>query len=1015
MDLRPIFESVSKSIAFLDETDSQSLADLRAALAELRAGAESQALAGLITACDRGLAALDGGEDAMAELCGEIGAYAAEVLEALELDQAVDSIPVPGAAPAERVEAADDGPEPELLGLFIGSANDNLADLEEALLELENTSEEPDELLAQVKRSLHTIKGECGVIPLPEAAALCHAAEDVFDRIAQGGGGVPIPVLLEVCDWLSAYCQQLAAGDTTSVPPHAELLESLGSAGPGGAPNPPPAPAAVEVPSSSAGPGERIAFSQEILEDEILPDFIGEAREHIEASEAALLELEHAPEDDELINAIFRAFHTIKGVAGYLNLEPMVELAHTAEALMDQLRKGEATCGKRHLDLIFTACDVMGALVSALEGGEGPPVAAHRRLVAALEREIAGDEPASAAQVAQELPAGAQGNHRRMLEILIDQGLMTEKVAEVLLARQAAMPRPKHIGELALDTGLVTAAHIEAALAIQAEEEANGGPAPRPAAPAPQPKASAPAEEPAPSEPQASPAPAEEPASPAPTPFVPRATPTPVEPQATPTPVEPQALSTPAPPANEPVASAPAEPPAPAPARVPARVPAARAVPEPTEPVEPAERVIEAIPKPQPPAAKPQPPAAKPTPKAANRNNRIARTIKVNTGRLDALVDLVGELVIAQQMVYQDPALETVASERLTRNLAQVAKITRDMHEAAMSLRMVTLKPTFQKMARLVRDVSLKAGKGVELVLTGEDTELDRNVVEEISDPMVHLIRNAIDHGLELPSERVAAGKSETGRVELRASHQGGAIVIEIVDDGRGLSRDKILAKAAEKGCLPADTAPEDLTDGQVWDLIFQPGFSTAASVSDISGRGVGMDVVRRNIEKMRGKVEITSQAGKGSVFTLRLPLTLAIIDGMVVRVGAQRYVLPTLSIEQSFRPRAEQLHGVMNEDEVVKVRDMLLPIHRLRDLFEQADGEGDPERGILVVLEEGGERCCLMVDEILGQQQIVIKSLGEAGVGLSGISGGAILGDGRIALIVDVDGLVTRTTQAAA
>ena len=932
MDLRPIFDNVSKSIAFLDETDSQSLADLRTALAELRAGAESRALSGLITACDRGLAALEDDDGDLTCVLGEIAAYGAEVLEALELDRAAESVPVPGSAASPAV---DEGPEAELLALFIGSANDNLADLEEALLELENTSEEPDELLAQVKRSLHTIKGECGVIPLPEAARLCHAAEDLLDNGAQSGGGVPIPVLLEVCDWLSSYSHQLASGDTASVPPHAELLDQIKAAGSADAPSKPAVPAPVEAPSSApACSGERIAFSQEILEDEILPDFIGEAREHIEASEAALLELEQSPEDTELINAIFRAFHTIKGVAGYLNLKPMVDLAHTAETLMDQLRKGEATCGKRHLDLIFTSCDVMGALVSALEGGEGPPVAAHSRLVASLEREIAGEAPVGVDDVSSDMSSMTSGNHRRLLEILIDQGLLTEKVGQVLLERQATMTRPKHIGELALDTGLLTPANIEAALEIQKHEEQNGGPPPRP--------------EPAPE------IPAVEPAAPVA-----------VQPEA------PEVLR-----------------PAPAP-----------------------EPIVEAIPKAQPQAEQTQ---DKPVEQAAARKTRIARTIKVNTGRLDALVDLVGELVIAQQMVYQDPALETLASERLTRNLAQVAKITRDMHEAAMSLRMVTLKPTFQKMARLVRDVSLKAGKGVDLVLTGEDTELDRNVVEEISDPMVHLIRNAIDHGLETPSERAAAGKSENGRVELRASHQGGAIVIEIIDDGRGLSRDKILGKALEKGCLPPDAVPEELSDSQVWDLIFQPGFSTAASVSDISGRGVGMDVVRRNIEKMRGKVEISSQAGKGSIFTLRLPLTLAIIDGMVVRVGDQRYVLPTLSIEQSFRPKAEQMHGVMNEDEVVKVRDMLLPIHRLRDLFEQADGEVDPVQGILIVLEDNGERCCFMVDEILGQQQIVIKSLGEAGAGMSGISGGAILGDGRIALIVDVDGLVTRTTQAA-
>jgi two-component system chemotaxis sensor kinase CheA len=450
--------------------------------------------------------------------------------------------------------------------------------------------------------------------------------------------------------------------------------------------------------------------------------------------------------------------------------------------------------------------------------------------------------------------------------------------------------------------------------------------------------------------------------------------------------------------------------PTPEPVAEPTPEPVAEPTPEPAPPAKPDPEPVALTPQPAPKPA-PQPKKAA----APARKPRVASTIKVNTGRLDSLVDLVGELVIAQQMIYQDPDLENLASERLTRNLAQVAKITRDMHEAAMSLRMVTLKPTFQKMARLVRDVSAKAGKQVDLVLTGEDTELDRNVVEEISDPMVHLIRNAIDHGLETPEVRQASGKSPAGRLELRAFHQGGSIVIEIVDDGAGLSRERILAKAVEKGLIASDVDPDEMPDSTVWDLIFQPGFSTAAVVSDISGRGVGMDVVRRNIEKMRGKVEIVSKAGEGSVFSLRLPLTLAIIDGMIVRVGAQRYVLPTLSIEQSFRPAEEQLHEVMNEGELVKVREMLLPIHRVRDLFDQDDGIVDVRRGILIVLEDNGQRCCLMVDEILGQQQVVIKSLGEAGGRLRGISGGAILGDGRIALIVDVDGVVTRTTQAVA
>lgn len=947
MDIQPLFDQVAKAIAFIDETDVPSLQGLRAQLVELKEASERDGLSGVSTACDRGMNAIDalilatagagGDTDEWLQLLNSIASYASQVLDALDLNQSVGSIPVPaigGATPpAGKMNPEIDA---ELLAMFLSSSTDNLTDLEESLLELENGGGDhsTEECFAQIKRSLHSIKGECGVIPLPQAQALCHAAEDLFDRFSKGNVAIPIPLLLEVSDCLSQYCNQLADGVLDEVPAFEGLMARLKATQPNQAQvathvfgddelpdsllddhellQVDPAPSAPEP----VDDGARIAFAAEVMEDEVLPDFIGEAREHIEASEAALLELENEPENTELINAIFRAFHTIKGVAGYLNLEPMVELAHAAETLMDQLRKGEATCGKVHLDLIFASCDVMSALVGALEGNEGPFVAAHRRLVQALKAEIAGETPAHAERVTY-THVGTVGsetptNKRRLLEILIAEGLISEKMRDVLLERQRNMKTAKLIGQIAIDTGLVTQANIDAALEIQAREGAS-----------------------APSQPAASRHATEKAAPPAP----------------------------------------------------------ATLQPAPRE-------------------AKPAAPQAQP---AAARKPRVASTIKVNTGRLDSLVDLVGELVIAQQMVYQDPALETIGSARLTRNLSQVAKITRDMHEAAMSLRMVTLKPTFQKMARLVRDVSVKAGKEVELVLTGEDTELDRNVVEEISDPMVHLIRNAIDHGLETPDVRQANGKNPCGRVELRAFHQGGAIVIEIVDDGAGLSRDRILAKAIEKNVLPKDQDPDEMTDSQVWDLIFQPGFSTAAVVSDISGRGVGMDVVRRNIEKMRGKVEITSKFGHGSVFSLRLPLTLAIIDGMIVRVGSQRYVLPTLSIEQSFRPKADQLHGVMNAAEMVKVREMLLPIHRLRELFDQEDGIVEAEKGILIVLEDNGARCCLMVDEILGQQQVVIKSLGQAGSALRGISGGAILGDGRIALIVDVDGLVTRTSNVAA
>ncbi len=389
--------------------------------------------------------------------------------------------------------------------------------------------------------------------------------------------------------------------------------------------------------------------------------------------------------------------------------------------------------------------------------------------------------------------------------------------------------------------------------------------------------------------------------------------------------------------------------------------------------------------------------------------------MKVNTSRMDALVDMVGELVIGYQMVFQDEAIQGIKQQHTQRTLGHVSKIIRDLQEVAMSLRLVTLRSTFQKMARLVRDVSAKAGKNIRFHVEGEDVELDRNVVEEIADPLVHMIRNACDHGIEPAPDRVNAGKTPEGNLYLRAYHQGGSIVVEVADDGRGLRRDKIIEKAVNKGLIPADRDPAEVSDQELCNLIFAPGFSTAEKVTDISGRGVGMDVVRRNIEALRGKVEISSKHGEGSTFKMRLPLTMAIIDGMVVRVGSQRYVIPTLAIEQSFRPQDADIHTVIGRGEMVKVRGTLLPVHRAKTIFGLQDGADRIRDGLLVVLEAHNTRFCLLVDEIVGQQQVVIKNLGHGLAPIRGVSGGAILGDGRVALILDVGGLIQEATKVAA
>jgi two-component system chemotaxis sensor kinase CheA len=344
----------------------------------------------------------------------------------------------------------------------------------------------------------------------------------------------------------------------------------------------------------------------------------------------------------------------------------------------------------------------------------------------------------------------------------------------------------------------------------------------------------------------------------------------------------------------------------------------------------------------------------------------------------------------------------------IQRNVAQLSRIAKELQHTAMSLRMIPIKPTFQKMERLSRDLARNFGKKVHFQVSGEDTELDRTVVEEIADPMVHMVRNALDHGLELPDVRVAAGKPEQGTVHLSAYHQGSNIVIELKDDGRGIDPEKIFKKAVEKGIIAANAT---LTREEIYGLIFAPGFSTAEKVTAVSGRGVGMDVVKRNIEKLRGKIEITSEVGQGSVFKIKLPLTMAIIDGLVVRVGTDKFILPSTSVQMAMRPPKDSITTVHGTGEVLELRGKILPLHRLHRRFGIPADATQPWDGIVVIVEHSGRVSALLVDEMVSKQEVVIKNLGAFMQGLPGVAGGAILGDGNIALILDPASLL----QAAA
>ncbi|MFL5271872.1 MAG: chemotaxis protein CheA [Anaeromyxobacteraceae bacterium] len=384
---------------------------------------------------------------------------------------------------------------------------------------------------------------------------------------------------------------------------------------------------------------------------------------------------------------------------------------------------------------------------------------------------------------------------------------------------------------------------------------------------------------------------------------------------------------------------------------------------------------------------------------------KLKETIKVDLERVDSLVEMIGELVVVESMVGNAPEISKASSVRVRNCLAQLAKVTRDLQDVGMRMRMVPVAGAFQKMARLVRDLSRKSSKQVRLVTSGESTEMDRSMVEQIADPLVHMIRNAVDHGLEPAEARTQAGKAPVGQIRLSAYHEGGSVVIEIADDGRGLNREAIIRKALEKGLI---ATADGMSDAEVNGLIFAPGFSTAAKVTEISGRGVGMDVVKRNIDAMRGRVLITSTPGAGTKFKIVLPLTLAIIDGMLVACGSERYIIPTLSIIESIQPERRMLVSLAQRNEMINLRGEMLPLLRLDKLFQLEGAKSDPTEALVVVVEGMGRRIGLLVDEVVTQQQVVIKSLGEGMGDTRFMSGAAILSDGRVGLILNVEEIAT-------
>lgn len=981
-----------------DVDDLAALVNLQESFQSLHSEVDSDELSSLAQAVDSAASLVEEiilreTEDANAtfELICKIVEFAGEVLQAVEAGESPDSIssPLDAGGQAGAPSGGEDIDE-ELLSAWVSECEHSLAELESTVVEVEDASD-PGELIAEIRRAVHTLKGESGVLSLHVAQKLCHEAESLIDLRKEQAGPFPVDELLALLDWMKGYVAALADNPRTAVPPHDELLAALTSATGADAESTADTgldaeaevvseveaelEAAVE-PTVGDGPehestdsepageaeddqpepddGALIEFPADVSMDDSLTDFLCEAKEHLASSEEALLDLEQNPEDAELINTVFRAFHTIKGVAGFLNLGPIVDVAHTAETLLDQVRNGAIALTPAYSDLTLQSCDMLSQLIGHLEDGPAPTQAQFSDLVNRLKRATEGDiEEVAPAKPNDDMfvPLG---------EILVRMEIATED--EIVSALDRQQEGAERLRGLLMEADLTNVDSVENALvsgaegaeivrsmlvelgfatedqlddAIEAKKESGKRLGELLKLSKDQLRDA----------------------------------------------LREQRRSR----REDANASTGADGQAQAKARIPQ------------------------------PSAKPAPGGASKAGGPAGARKRVDQTVKVNTGRLDNMVTMVGELVIAQQMVVQDPTIQGLTAQRIQRNLGHVGKIIRDLQEVAMSLRMVTVKSTFQKMARLVRDISVKSGKKISFRMEGEDTELDRNVVEEIGDPLVHMIRNACDHGIESVDDRVKAGKAETGELTLSAYHQGGSIIIDVKDDGKGLDREKILNKAIERGVYTPDRDPSEIPDAEIYNLVFLPGFSTADKVTDISGRGVGMDVVRRNIEALRGKAEIDSTPGRGSVFRMRLPLTMAIIDGMVVRVGSQRYVIPTLAIEQSFRPTEDQLSTVVDRGEMVSVRGSLLPIYRLRRVFNLDEGIEDVNEALLIVLETNDSRCCLMVDEIIGQQQVVIKSLGDGVGSIAGVSGGAILGDGLVALILDVGGLVNLATVDAA
>ncbi|VWD23061.1 chemotaxis two-component sensor kinase CheA [Burkholderia lata] len=726
--------------------------------------------------------------------------------------------------------------------------------------------------------------------------------------------------------------------------------------------------------------------------------FFDEADELLAQMEQLLLNLDVGSPDPEDLAAIFRAAHSIKGGAATFGFSALTDTTHILESLLDRARNHELTLTKEMVDAFLETKDVLSDQLVDYRASAEPDAAAAATICAKLERLKAESSagapaaPAPAAPVAAAVapvaepaasddrapdhvieqavaaahPAGDAGAdeggpHLKITLVGVDakdRELLTEELGNLgrIVGREEAG------GDLTLwvESDVPSDDIVAVCCFVIDESQIRVGHGTAPAAPAAAQEAAAPAAEPA----------------------------------AAAQPVRAEVFA--------PQAAAP-QPAAPAPVAAPAE-PAAAAQPQQPAQQAHADHAPQA-------AAHHDDKRARPA--AAAASGAEGSSIRVGVEKVDQLINLVGELVITQAMLAEtasafDPALH----DRLFNGMAQLERNARDLQEAVMSIRMMPMDYVFSRFPRLVRDLAGKLGKQVELVTFGQATELDKSLIERIIDPLTHLVRNSLDHGIETVDKRVAAGKDAVGQLVLSAAHHGGNIVIEVSDDGAGLNRERILAKAAKQGMQISD----NISDDEVWQLIFAPGFSTAETVTDVSGRGVGMDVVKRNIQSMGGHVEITSLAGRGTTTRIVLPLTLAILDGMSVKVGNEIFILPLNFVMESLQPSNDDIYTVGNGERVVRVRGEYLPLVALHEVFSVDEARTDPTQGIVTIMETEGRRFAMLIDELVGQQQVVVKNLETNYRKVHGISAATILGDGSVALIVDVAALnrETRATHGA-